>query len=50
MYKLVKVEILAESFGNYKKGDKIEMDESTAKACAVHKVLKVITEKVKEEK
>lgn len=35
--------------GNYKKGDKREMPESTAKALETHKVVKMVTSK-KEDK
>ena len=39
MSKLVNVEVVAESFGSYKKGDKIEgMHESTAKAIKAVKI------------
>jgi len=37
--KMVKVEVKADKFGNYKKGDILEMHESTAKACIKSKVV-----------
>lgn len=37
--KKVTVTVVAEAWGNYKKGDKIEMPVSTAKAVAAHKVI-----------
>lgn len=37
--KKVTVTVVASTWGNYKKGDKIEMPASTAKAVASHKVI-----------
>jgi hypothetical protein len=42
---MVKVEVLTDDFGTYKKGDVLEMHESTAEACVVHKKVKILKDK-----
>ena len=37
---MVKVEVIQEKWGNYKKGDTLELHESTAKGCIANKAAK----------
>ena len=39
-----KVEVISKVFGNYKKGDGLMMEESTAKACEKKGVVKMFSE------
>ena len=38
----MKVEVIVDVFGTYSKGDTFEAHESTAKALAAHKVVKLV--------
>ena len=38
---MVKVEVILEKWGNYKKGDTLELNESTAKGCIANKAVKL---------
>jgi len=39
---MVKVEVIQEKWGNYKKGDTFELHESTAKGCIANKAVKIV--------
>jgi len=41
----MKLEVIVDDFGTYKKGDKFEAPDSTAKALIVHKVVKRLESK-----
>lgn len=45
MSNLVEVEVIIEKFGNYKKGDKLNMHETTANGCVKNKAVKLVSEK-----
>ena len=38
---MVKVEVILNKWGNYKKGDTLELNESTAKGCIANKAVKI---------
>lgn len=40
----MKLEVTADTFGTYKKGDQFEVHESTGKALIAHKVVKEVKE------
>jgi hypothetical protein len=50
MKKIVKYkcEVLADTFGTYKKGDKLEIEGTTARAIEKHKVIKILDKKGKD--
>jgi hypothetical protein len=39
---IVEVKVIASSFGNYKKGEVVKMEQSTAEALVVHKKVEII--------
>jgi chromosome segregation ATPase len=47
--KKVKVKVIVESFGEYKKDDTLEMEESTAKACVKNEKVEIVGEVKKED-
>ena len=38
---MIKVEVILEKWGSYKKGDTLELNESTAKGCIANKAVKL---------
>ena len=47
---MVKLEVILNKWGNYKKGDTLELHESTAKGCIANKAVKVVDGSVIESK
>mgnify|MGYP000020356479 CR=1 FL=1 len=44
---MVKVEVILDKWGNYKKGDTLELNDSTAKGCIANGAVKVFSKKAK---
>jgi hypothetical protein len=45
MSNIVEVEVIIEKFGNYSKGDKLKMYNTTADACVKNKAVKLVSSK-----